>query len=194
MLAKISHKSGMFKMKKWLLLFISVLLASSQVSADEYQATISQFKKSDQTTPFFNDAYGYAVFPTIGKGGFGIGGSYGEGQVFQGGSPTGTVKMGQVTIGFQIGGQAFSQIIFLQDKRAYDVFTSGSFEFGAQASAVALTYGASAQAGSTGAGAALGESQTQAHYVSGFSVFTLAKGGLMYEASIGGQKFSFTPK
>ena len=90
--------------------------------------------------------------------------------------------------------RAFSQIIFFQDKRAYDVFTSGSFEFGAQASAVALTYGASAQAGSTGTGAAAGKTQTKAQYVSGFSVFTLAKGGLMYEASIGGQKFSFTPE
>lgn len=181
-------------MKKWLILCISVFLVSFQVFADEYEATISQFKKSEQTAPFFKEAYGYAVFPTIGKGGFGIGGSYGEGQVFLGGNPTGIVKMGQVTIGFQVGGQAFSQIVFFQDKRAYDVFTSGSFEFGAQASAVALTYGASAQAGSTGTGAAAGESQTKAHYVSGFTIFTLAKGGLMYEASIGGQKFSFTPK
>jgi lipid-binding SYLF domain-containing protein len=194
MLTKISHKLGVFKMNKWLFLCISVLFVSPQVSADDYQATISQFKKPDQTTTFFNDAYGYAIFPTIGKGGFGIGGAYGEGQVFRGGKSTGLVKMGQVTIGFQIGGQAFSQIIFFQDKRAYDVFTSGSFEFGAQASAVALIYGASAQAGSTGTGAAMGETQARAHYVSGFSVFTLAKGGLMYEASIGGQKFSFTPK
>lgn len=213
---------GQVKMKKWLLLCISLFLTSFQAFAnedaatdasaakatdassdesaeadsneEEYQATIKMFKKSERTAPFFKDAYGYAVFPTIGKGGFGVGGSYGKGQVYLAGEPTGTVKMGQVSIGLQVGGQAFSQIVFLQDKRAYDAFTSGSFEFGAQASAVALTYGASAQAGSTGSGAAAGEKQAKANYVSGFSVFTLAKGGLMYEASIGGQKFSFTPK
>ncbi|WP_221075664.1 YSC84-related protein [Agarivorans aestuarii] len=179
-------------MKKWLALCVGVLVLSFQAVADDYQATIQQFKKSDRTTPFFNNAYGYAVFPTIGKGGIGIGGAYGEGKVYRGGATTGSVNMGQVTLGFQLGGQAFSQIIFLQDKRAYDEFTGGSFEFGAQASAVALTVGASAQAGTSGAGAAAGETQSKAHYVSGYAVFTLAKGGLMYEASIGGQKFNFT--
>ncbi|MEH6451840.1 MAG: lipid-binding SYLF domain-containing protein [Psychromonas sp.] len=209
-------------MKKWLFLCISLFFSSFQAFADEdtakttdtnaeegaeaaeveeggdanideSQATVSTFKKLEQTTPFFEEAYGYAVFPTIGKGGFGIGGAYGEGHVYLAGEPTGVVKMGQVTFGFQVGGQAFSQIVFLQDKRAYDAFTSGSFEFGAQASAVALTYGASAQAGTTGSGATAGEKQAKARYVSGFAVFTLAKGGLMYEASLGGQKFSFTP-
>lgn len=180
-------------MKKWLILCFAVWALSFQVFADEYQDTIQEFQKSDRTTSFFNDAYGYAVFPTIGKGGIGIGGSYGEGQVYMHGKPTGKVKMGQVTIGLQLGGQAFSQIIFLQDKRAYDEFTGGSFEFAAQASAVALTAGASAQAGTSGTGAAAGSEQAKAHYVDGYAVFTLAKGGLMYEVSIGGQKFSYTP-
>ncbi|MGY5450946.1 YSC84-related protein [Agarivorans sp. MS3-6] len=180
-------------MKKWLALCVGVLALSFQAFADDYQTTIQQFKKSDRTAEFFNGAYGYAVFPTIGKGGIGIGGAYGEGQVYLGGMPTGSVNMGQVTLGFQLGGQAFSQIVFLQDKRAYDEFTSGSFEFAAQASAVALTAGASAQAGTSGAGAAAGSTQSKAHYVSGYAVFTLAKGGLMYEAAIGGQKFNFTP-
>lgn len=180
-------------MKKWLILSIVAWALSFQVFADEYQAVIRDFKKSDQTRSFFNNAYGYAVFPSIGKGGIGIGGSYGEGKVYRQGRSTGQVKMGQVTIGFQLGGQVFSQIIFLQDKRAYDEFTSGSFEFGAQASAVALTLGTSAQAGTSGTGAAAGSKQAEAHYVSGYAVFTLAKGGLMYEASIGGQKFSYTP-
>jgi len=180
-------------MKKWLILCLGVWTLSFQSFADEYQASIQEFKKSDQTASFFNNAYGYAIFPSIGKGGIGIGGSYGEGKVYMQGKPTGKVKMVQATIGFQLGGQVFSQMIFLQDKRAYDEFTSGSFEFGAQASAVALTAGTSAQAGTSGTGAAAGSKQAKAHYVSGYAVFTLAKGGLMYEASVGGQKFSYTP-
>ena len=180
-------------MKKWLILCIGIWILSFQVFADEYQASIREFKKSEQTSSFFNNAYGYAVFPNIGKAGIGLGGSYGEGKVYLHGKPTGKVKMGQVTIGFQLGGQVFSQIIFLQDKRAYDEFTSGSFEFGAQASAVALTVGTSAQVGTSGTGAVVGSKQAKAQYVSGYAVFTLAKGGLMYEASIGGQKFSYTP-
>jgi lipid-binding SYLF domain-containing protein len=178
-------------MKKWLALCAGGLLLSLQVAANEDQITIEQFQRSSSTTEFFANAYGYAVFPTIGKGGIGLGGAYGEGQVYLGGRPTGSVNMIQISLGFQLGGQAFSQIIFLQDKRAYDAFTAGSFEFGAQVSAVALTYGTSAQAGSTGTGAALGNKQSKANYIGGFAIFTLAKGGLMYEASIAGQKFNF---
>jgi lipid-binding SYLF domain-containing protein len=106
--------------------------------------------------------------------------------------------MTQITVGAQLGGQAYSQMIFFQDKRAFDTFTGGNFEFGAQATAVAITAGASAQAGTTGAAA--GASGTQSHaknvasYSNGMAVFTVAKGGLMYEASIGGQKFGYTPK
>jgi len=178
-------------MKKCLALCAGGLLLSFQVVANEYQTTIDEFKGSPSTAEFFDNAYGYAVFPTIGKGGIVLGGAYGTGQVYLAGQPTGSVDLVQVSVGFQLGGQAFSQIVFLQDKRAYDAFTAGSFEFGGQASAVALTFGASAQAGSTGTGAALGKKQSQAHYVGGFAVFTLAKGGLMYEASIAGQKFNF---
>ena len=178
-------------MKKWLALCVSGLLLSFQVAANEFETTIEEFKSSPSTTEFFENAYGYAVFPNIGKGGIVIGGAYGTGQVYLAGRPTGSVNLVQVSVGFQLGGQAFSQIVFLQDKRAYDAFTAGSFEFGAQASAVALTLGASAQAGSTGTGAAVGKQQSQAHYVGGFAVFTMAKGGLMYEASIAGQKFNF---
>jgi lipid-binding SYLF domain-containing protein len=106
--------------------------------------------------------------------------------------------MTQVTIGLQLGGQAYSQIIFFEDKRAFDEFTGGNFEFGAQATAVAITAGASAQAGSTGASAGASGTQqhakTAAQYSKGVAVFTVAKGGLMYEASIGGQKFSYKRK
>ena len=106
--------------------------------------------------------------------------------------------MTQVTIGFQLGGQAFSQIIFFEDKRAFDEFTSGSFEFGAQANAVVITAGASASASTAGssAGASAGknDASTVGKYYKGMAVFTVAKGGLMYEASIGGQEYKYTPK
>lgn len=155
------------------------------------QATLTQFSELGDTSAFLDGAYGYAVFPTIGKGGIGIGGAYGEGCVYKGGSKTGNVKMGQVTIGFQFGGQAYSELIVFRNADAYETFTSGSFELGADATAVALTYGAQAAAGTTGASASAGNKEGAAKWYRGMAVFTLAKGGLMYEASIGGQKFEF---
>ena len=125
------------------------------------------------------------MFPTIGKGGIGIGGAHGKGKVYAGGKYVGDTSMTQVTIGLQLGGQAYSEIIFFEDKAAFDAFTSGNFEFGAQASAVAITAGASAQAGTTGTttGASTTENATtSANYSNGMAVFTVAKGGLMYEA------------
>ena len=111
---------------------------------------------------------------------------------------TGITKLVKVSIGLQAGGQAFSQVIFFKDKRAYDEFTSGQFAFDAQASAVAITAGAQAQAGTTGAtaGASAGPktgAQAKTSYHKGMAIFVHAKGGLMYEAAIGGQKFSFKP-
>ncbi len=167
--------------------------------ADNYSNTIEVFKKSQAVQSFFKNAYGYAVFPTIGKGGVGIGGAYGKGQVYQGGKVTGTTSLIKATIGFQLGGQVFSEIIFLQDKRAYDEFTSGNFEFDAAASAVAITAGVQAKVGTEGAtagasaGPATGE-QVKASYRKGMAIFVHTKGGLMYEAAIGGQKFSFKAK
>ena len=179
---------------------LTACLAFSPVAqgADEYSGTINVFKGSPLIKEFFGNSYGYAVFPKIAKGGLGVGASYGEGQVYKGGVVTGKTKMAQVTIGFQAGGEAFSQIIFFQDKRAYDEFTSGNFEFGAQAQAVAITAGAQAQAGSAGssAGASGGTESagTQAAaYHKGMAIFTKAIGGLMYEASVGGQKFKYEP-
>jgi len=170
----------------------------SVVQADSYSDTIEVFKKASAVQPFFQKAYGYAVFPTIGKGGFGIGGAFGTGQVYQGGKVTGTSSLVKVSIGFQAGGQAFSEMIFFEDKRAYDEFTSGEFAFDATASAVAITVGAQAEAGTTGAsaGASVGPEtgkQAPAKYTKGMAVFIHAKGGLMYEASVGGQKFDFKP-
>ncbi|MDA3787810.1 MAG: lipid-binding SYLF domain-containing protein, partial [Desulfobacula sp.] len=148
--------------------------------------------------PFFDNSYGYAVFPTVGKGGFVIGGAFGKGQVYKQRTLSGKVSLSKITVGFQLGGQAFSEIIFLQDKRAYDEFTRGNYEFDASASAVAITAGAQARAGSQGAtaGASAGPAtgvQAEINYTKGMAVFVHTKGGLMYEAAIGGQKFDFTP-
>jgi len=167
--------------------------------ADNYSNTIKVFKNSKVVQPFFKNAYGYAVFPTIGKGGVGIGGAFGKGQVYREGKVTGTTSLIKGTIGFQVGGQVFSEILFLQDKRAYDEFTSGNFEFDATASAVAITAGVQAKAGTDGAtaGASAGPAsgkQAKTSYKKGMAVFVHARGGLMYEATIGGQKFTFKAK
>ena len=180
-------------------MMILVLNFANLAQADNYSNTIEVFKKSQAVQPFLENAYGYAVFPTIGKGGVGIGGAYGKGQVYRGGKVTGTTSLVKATIGFQLGGQVFSEIIFFQDKRAYDEFTSGNFGFDAAASAVAITAGVQAKAGTEGAtagasaGPATGE-QAKTSYRKGMAVFVHAKGGLMYEAAIGGQKFSFKAK
>lgn len=178
-----------------LLLGLCVL---SPARADEYSHTIDVFRSAGESSAFFKRSYGYAVFPNIGKGGIGIGGAHGKGRVYRGGSHVGDTKLTQLTIGLQLGGQVYSQIIFFQDKRAFDEFTSGNFEFGAQASAVAITAGASASAGTQGASASASGGQHDAStagkdFYKGMIVFTVAKGGLMYEASIGGQKFSYSP-
>jgi len=168
---------------------------SSIARASETSTAIENFKKSDQVKEFFNNAYGFAIFPTIGKGGFGIGGAYGEGSVYKQGKKTGTTTMAQVTIGFQVGGQAFSEIIFFKNKASYDKFIGGNFEFSAQASAVAINAGANAKTSTTGSSAGAATSpdrnEQQGIYQNGMATFTYIKGGLMYEAALGGQKFSF---
>jgi len=190
------------KINRVAMVVIVVALAagfSIPVQADPYQDTIAVYKKSEAVQPFFKSAYGYAVFPNIGKGGFVVGGAYGKGNVYRGGKLTGEASMIKATFGAQIGGQVFSEMIFFEDKRAYDEFTSGEFEFDAAAAAVAITAGAQAQAGTQGAtaGASAGPAtgvQAETTYRKGMAVFVHAKGGLMFEATIGGQKFSFTPK
>jgi len=183
------------------LVFLLLAFSFAPAWADDYADTIKVFKNAGESGTFFARSYGYAVFPTVGKGGIGIGGAYGKGRVYAGGNYVGDTSVTQVSIGLQLGGQAYSQIIFFEDKRAFDEFTSGNFEFGAQASAVAITAGASAEATTTGtsAGASGGKNDATTTtagtgYHKGMAVFTVAKGGLMYEASIGGQKFSYTPK
>jgi lipid-binding SYLF domain-containing protein len=168
-------------------------LAQAAATLEECKATLARFRELGNVPELLAESYGYAVLPTIGKGGIGIGAAGGTGCVFAGGRHTGKVSMGQVTIGWQLGGQAYSQLILFKNADTYNEFTRGQFEFGADASAVALTYGAQAGASTKGASASAGETKGIGMWKRGMAVFTLAKGGLMYEASIGGQKFNFKP-
>jgi hypothetical protein len=181
------------------LMFIAtLLLVAAPTFADEYDDTVSIFKNAGESGAFFKNSYAYAVFPTVGKGGLGVGAAHGSGRAYEQGKYVGDVKVNQLSVGLQAGGQAFSQIVFFQDKRAFDEFTKGNFEFDATAQAVAITASATATSGSAGstAGAAGGkkDAATAGKYHKGMAVFTVAKGGLMYQASVGGQKFKYEPK
>ena len=152
---------------------------SGESSPDaEARAVIAKFKeKNPGLGRFFEHAQGYAVFPTVGKGGIGIGGARGKGFVYEHGKLIGRSTLTQVTIGLQLGGQAYSEIVFLEDAKAMESFKHGRLKLDGQASAIAIT-----------ARAAL-----DLAYRNGVAIVTMAKGGLMYEASVGGQKFSFRP-
>jgi lipid-binding SYLF domain-containing protein len=169
--------------------------AAAPAWADDYQKTMQRFRKAEESGRFFANAHGYAVFPTIGKGGIGVGGAYGRGRVYQQGRHIGDTSMTQLSIGFQLGGQGFSQIIFFENADALKKFTSANFEFGAEASAVVITVAAGAKAGTAGATAGASVEQGKAKmvgvYNNGMAVFTIPKGGLMYEATIAGQKFTY---
>ena len=153
----------------------------STAAADELntecEAAVARFKKNDPSMDlnFFTSAHGYAVFPTVAKGGIGIGGAGGKGQVYQGGSLIGYTTLSQGSIGLQIGGQSYSEIIFFQNQAALDSFKGGEFTLAAQATAVAATAGAAANA----------------DYDHGVAIFTGSQKGLMAEASVGGQNFTF---
>jgi lipid-binding SYLF domain-containing protein len=182
-------------------LFALLLLAApfgSVLADDGYADAKKVFEEAGSSAKFFDDSYGYALFPTIGKAGFGIGGAHGDGRVYVGGKHVGDTSMTQISIGLQIGGKAYTQIIFFKDERAFKEFSSGSFEFNAEAQAVAITAGASATAstGSSSASASGGKNNaaTAGAYHKGMAVFVVAKGGLMAEASVAGQKFSYTAK
>lgn len=183
---------------KTVVFLLSLIFSIPSAWADEYDDAIGIFRNAGESGMFFEKSIGYAVFPSIGKGGIGLGGAYGKGRVFSGGVHVGDTSMTQLTIGLQLGGQVYSQIIFFQDQRALDEFTNGNFEFGAQATAVAITAGASATASTTGTSAGVSggknDATTIGGYQKGMAVFTVAKGGLMYEATIGGQKFKYTPR
>lgn len=161
-------------------MFVMVPGADLQASDLEQNTAeaIALFQEADPSlVAFFESSYGYAVFPNVGKGGVGLGGAHGKGLVYRNGEIVGQTSLTQFTVGFQLGGQVYQQVIFFENDRAYNDFTGGNFELSAQASAIAAAAGVAANA----------------KYRHGVAIFTLGKGGLMYEASVGGQKFSFTP-
>ncbi|MGB5726413.1 MAG: lipid-binding SYLF domain-containing protein [Thiogranum sp.] len=146
---------------------------------DEVQEAIAAFKATDpELNTFFDKAHGYAVFPSVGKAGMGIGGAYGKGVVYEQGEEIGSTTLKHISMGFEFGGESYREIIFFQDKKTLDDFKQGNYELGAQASAVAIKKGAS----------------KNADFDKGVAVFTQTKGGLMFDASVGGQKFTFEPK
>lgn len=152
--------------------------AGRQQLAQDVNRTLEQFRQSDLAIKEHIDkAYGYAVFPTVGKGAVGVGGAYGRGMVFEQGQAVGYCDLSQGTIGVQLGGQRYSELILFEDKAALDRFKSNEFALSAQATAVAAAAGAGANA----------------RYRDGVMVFTMGEEGLMFEASVGGQRFEYQP-
>ena len=151
---------------------------SDKMELDVARAILDIKTKDPDIQKFFDDSAGYAVFPSVGKGGIIIGGAFGRGLVIVNERVDGFASLSQITIGIQLGGQNYSQFIFFKDQTALDHFKRGNFEFGAQASAVAITVGASADAA----------------YDMGVAVFTITRGGLMFEGTISGQRFSYQAK
>jgi len=185
----------MLKRLTLIIAFVLVAVAVSPVWADEYSDTIAIFQNAGESGNFFKTAYGYAVFPTIVKAGFIVGGARGEGRVYAKGKYVGDSTMTQGSIGFQFGGQGYSEIIFFQDERAFLEFTGNNFEFGADVQAVVITAAATGQASTSGASASASASNKDAatggKYYKGMATFIVVKGGLMVQASVGGQKFNY---
>jgi lipid-binding SYLF domain-containing protein len=153
-------------------------VARAEATLEETSKAIAAVKKADPgLSKFFGNAAGYAVFPDIGKGGFIVGGAGGSGFLFEGGKAIGKTTMAQASIGAQVGGQTYYEVIFFETKESLDAFKKGEWTMSAQVSAVAIKSGASANA----------------KYADGIAVFTLAKAGAMAEASVGGQKFTYEP-
>ncbi len=169
----------------WMMLLVFIMSTTSvlaqseakknKIIADANTAKTEFIKADALLKDLFDNAHGYVIFPNVGKAGFGIGGAAGNGVVYEKGKIIGMAKLSQLSIGFQAGGQAYREVIFFESKNNLERFKSSQFEFSAQASAVAVTAGASANV----------------KYAEGVLVFTALKGGLMYEASVGGQKFKF---
>ena len=178
-------------MKKLFAVLITLSLISANIYAQEWKPNVNDklelsvaqaIIKANESDPtlslWFESAYAYAVFPRVGKGGFIVGGAGGKGLVIHGTTTVGNTSLSQLSIGAQIGGQVYAQYIMFKDQTAFEHFTRGNFEMGAQVSAVAITLGAS----------------KDASYDGGVAVFTLTDGGLMLEASVGGQKFKYKAK
>lgn len=173
--------------KSTLILFLLAFIFSFTGNAQKWnperlqeskEALNEMIENSPKLQTFKDKAYGYVVFPRVTKAGIGIGGAAGTGIVFKNHVDVGSSKLKQASVGLQLGGEQYSEAIFFENKKAYDNFINGKLKFDAQASAVAITAGASIDAA----------------YHDGVAVFTRTKGGLMYQASIGGQHFKYEPK
>jgi lipid-binding SYLF domain-containing protein len=175
----------------------TLLLAASVAMAGDYEDTINLFKHAGESASFFHHCYGYAVFPTIGKGAFVVGGAHGKGRVFAHEKYIGDTALTQVSVGFQAGGEGYSQIVFFQDKRALEEFTNGNFEFDAGVRVVAITAAAGGSAGTQGVNGDVSggkkDAATTGDYYKGMAVFTIVEGGALYQASVAGQKYSYKP-
>lgn len=186
-----------FPLLSFLVLSLLVPTLAMASKVEDYSQTINIFREAPETKPFFDTAYGYAVFPKIGKGAFVVGGAYGSGQVYHEDKVTGFTRLVKASFGLQVGGESFSQIIFFQDKRAYDEFTTGEFGLNANATVVVIRGGGHAQTGSSGTTAGesgvgtMGPQTTK--YKKGMAVFVRIRGGAMFDVSVAGQKFSFKP-
>lgn len=183
--------------KRATLILLLSTFSFSHVWAGTYEETIDIFRNAGESAGFFNTSYGYAVFPTITKVGVVIGGAGGDGRVYVADKYVGDTQSAQMSVGLQFGAQGFSQIVFFQDKTAFDTFTSGKFKFGVQASAVAITAGATASSGTGGntesSSGNKNNAKTKGEWVQGMAIFTVIKGGLMYETALAGQTFTYTP-
>jgi Las17-binding protein actin regulator len=179
-------------------LTVAALLGAGVANAGKYADTEALFRNAGESAGFFQGGYAYAVFPNVGEAGFVVGGAFGKGQVYVHGRLVGDATLKQLSVGFQAGGKDYSQVIFFKDQRALDQFESGSFEFSAGASAVAITAAASATAATNGASSGVSggmkDARTEGVWNDGMAVFTIAKGGLMYAATIAGQKFSYSAR
>ena len=189
-------------MKLYIRMLAAVAVLGSMVASGQgvkdLSETIETFKSIEVVQPFFANSYGYAVWRRIGRAGIGIGGATGRGQVYVDGTATGFSRLVDVSIGLQLGGQVYRQIIFFEDQDAYEDFIGGGFEFDAQASAVAVTASARAASGTQGSEASVSAASStelagaEAYY-NGMRVFTMTVGGLMYQATIAGQRYRFRP-
>ena len=168
-----------------LILFFSSTLIFAQsdekkedIKKDSEEAKAAFLKQDPSMSKFFDEAHGYIIFPNVGKGGLGVGAASGNGIAVEGGNFIGFAKLTQVSVGLQAGGQAYREVVFFENDEQMERFKNNKIEFSAQATAVAASAGASADS----------------HFVEGIAVFTMAKGGLMYEASVAGQKFKYKPE
>jgi lipid-binding SYLF domain-containing protein len=192
---------------KQILTVLMLMLPAAAWAADDaekaaadnakYAAAFKKFSETPQIAAMLAEAYGYALFPTVGKGGFIVGGAFGNGRVYVGGRHVGNTSLGQASIGWQFGGEAFSEIVLFKNKDAFEEFTSGKFAFNAEATAVAVNAGAHAKASTAGSSTSASDpapgGAAQGRWSGGMATFVYSKGGLMVGVSLAGQAFDYKP-